>query len=105
MVLTLRMSGPISDEVLDASSDEVLEAVERHVADLALGPVVAVNFHERAIELRFDVVAPSYVDLPDGIKAVLGVVIGETDIPIASMGFAVEAGAEGSQPGRGEFAP
>ncbi len=45
----------ITEEQLEDQMFEVLEAVEEHAPEVALGPVVAVNFTERFIELAFTV--------------------------------------------------
>lgn len=59
VVLTLAMEDPMSFEVLDRNSDDLLEAVEQHASDIALGPTVTLGMKQCAILLRFDVKAKS----------------------------------------------
>jgi hypothetical protein len=105
VVLDLHVAGPISEDALDASSDAVLEAVERHAAEIALGPALVVSPHERAIKLRFDLLAATYAELHERVAAVLAVIEREADLRIDSVRSAVEVYAQGDEPDRSEFVP
>jgi hypothetical protein len=59
VLLELRSENAMSEDVLDANSDAVLEAVQRYGSDIALGPTISLNLRDFAIRLRFDVMAKS----------------------------------------------
>lgn len=104
VVLELYWRDPISEEVLDANSDDVLEAVEKHAADIALGPAIAVNEHEGAIKLRFDLMVGTVAEVHEKISAVVAVIERETDLVIEAMRSAVESSGEDAESKTAEFA-
>jgi hypothetical protein len=84
VLLELRMNEAMSEEVLDANSDDVLDAVAKHAAKIALGPTVSLNLKDCAIRLRFDVVAANNARLYEQIAKVVGVIETRTDISFLS---------------------
>jgi hypothetical protein len=52
IVLDIVGNEGIEPDELEATAEAVLEAVERHAAFVALGPVVSVDFARRAIEIE-----------------------------------------------------
>lgn len=94
VLIEFRMAEPMSEEVLDANSDDVLEAVERHAADLAIGPAIALNMHTCSIKLRFDVLAKSDADVHKQVAKIIGVIIRETDLELHVSRSSVEAHEE-----------
>jgi hypothetical protein len=104
VVLELRCQDPVSEEVLDANSDDVLEAVEQHAADIALGPAIAVNEHENAIKLRFDLIASTAAEVHQQISAVMAVIERETDLVFRSARSAYESSDDDAESKTAEFA-
>jgi hypothetical protein len=84
VLLELIYVGPLamSEEVLDANSDDVIEAVQAYAEDLALGPTIGINTYECAIKLRFDVVASSDAEVHKKIAKVIAVIEKHTDIKV-----------------------
>lgn len=74
------MADPMSEEVLDANSDDVMDAVEHHAADIALGPVVALNMATCSIKLRFNVLATTDAEVHKRIAEVISIIERETDL-------------------------
>jgi hypothetical protein len=91
VVIEFRMVEPMSEEVLDANSDDVIEAVEAHAADIALGPVIALNLHSCSIKLRFDVLAATDADIHKQIGKVIAIILRETDLELEVSRSSVEA--------------
>jgi len=56
-IVTLTATEPMDRKQLEEHMFEVLEVVEEHASDFALGPVVAGNFAEHQIELAYTVMA------------------------------------------------
>ncbi len=104
VLLVFQMQDPMSAEVLDQNSDDVLEAVEKHAGDIALGPAIAVNPGECAIKLRFDCIGRSKAAVYKQIAKVLAVIEKETDISFVGVHSDVEDRTESVEAGTGEFA-
>jgi prephenate dehydratase len=102
VLIEFQMVEPMSEEVLDANSDDVIEAVEAHAADIALGPVIALNLNSCSIKLRFDVLAANDAEIHKRIAKVIGIVLRETDLELEVSRSSVEAHQEDST--AGEFA-
>ncbi len=101
VVIEFRMVEPMSEEVLDANSDDVFEAVEAHAADIALGPVIAINLHSCSIKLRFDVLAASDAEIHKQIGKVIAIILRETDLELEVSRSSVETHQDA---GTGELA-
>jgi hypothetical protein len=82
VLLELRTQNTMSEEVLDANSDALLEAVQTYGPDLALGPTISLNLRDLAIRLRFDVIAATEADVHRAIADVLQIVEEHTDIVV-----------------------
>lgn len=82
VLLELRVQGAMSEEVLDANSDAILDAVQRHGSDVALGPTVSLNMRDLAIRLRFDAFAPTEATVHRTIADVLQIIEEHTDIVV-----------------------
>jgi hypothetical protein len=82
VLLELRTQNAMSEEVLDANSDALLEAIQTHGGDLALGPTISLNLRELAIRLRFDVMASTEAEVHRAIADVLQIVEEHTDIVV-----------------------
>lgn len=91
VLLTLAMEDPMSFEVLDANSNDVLEAVEKHAAEVALGPTISLDMKECAILVRFDVTATSEAMAYRKIATVLGAIEKNTALVFTRSASAVEA--------------
>lgn len=104
VVLELRCNDPVSEEILDANSDDVFEAVEQHAAKIALGPAVAVNELENAIKLRFDLIAESAAEIHQQISEILAVIERETDLVFRSARSAYESSDDDAESKTAEFA-
>lgn len=91
VVLTLAMADPMSFEVLDCNSDDVLEAVEKHASKIALGPTITLSMKQCAILLRFDVEATSEAMVYRKIATVLGAIEKHTDLKFTRSASTVEA--------------
>jgi hypothetical protein len=90
VLLELRTENAMSEEVLDANSDALLEAVQRHAADIALGPTISLNLDDLAIRLRFDVLAATEAEVHRAIADVLDIIEQHTDIVIVRSRSATE---------------
>jgi hypothetical protein len=97
VLLELRMLEPMSEEVLDANSDDVLEAVEAGVGDIALGPALALNVQEAAIKLRFDVLARDDAQVYEQVAKVLTVIQRDTDLEFRVSRSSVESHNVGAE--------
>lgn len=94
VLIELRCEDPISEEVLDANSDDVLDAVEAHAGDIALGPAIALNVRNRAIKLRFDVLAQTDAQIYKQIAKVVTTIEKHTDVVITASQSSVAAYSE-----------
>jgi hypothetical protein len=104
VLIELRMSDAMSEDVLDANSDDVLEAVQKYAADIALGPTLSLNLHECAIKLRFDVVARTDAEVYKQLAKVVAVIERHTDLCFESSRSMVEAHGDEAEPTPAEFA-
>jgi hypothetical protein len=80
--LELQESEPVNEEVLDAHSDEVWDAIERSAGDLALGHVVSLDFQESKILLLFDVLGDSDAEIYEKLAEIIRVIRRETELPL-----------------------
>lgn len=71
-----------SEEVLDAYCDEVLEAIEENVADIALGPAMTLNPRDSMIKLRFDVLGKSQHELYNRVATVIKAITKNTGLEL-----------------------
>lgn len=82
VLLELRVEHAMSEEVLDANSDALLEALQSHGSEIALGPTISLNLRDLAIRLRFDVIAPTEAQVHRAIADVLQIIEEHTDIVV-----------------------
>lgn len=80
VLLEMVMADPMSEEVLDANSDDVMDALENHASDLALGPVVALNMATCSIKLRFNVLGATDAEIHKRIGKIIAVIERKTDL-------------------------
>ncbi len=104
VLLEFRMVDPMSEEVLDANSDDVIEAVEAHAADIALGPVISLNMHSCSIKLRFDVLAANDAEIHKRVGKVIAIILRETDLELEVSRSSVEAHQEADETPTGKLA-
>jgi len=105
VLIEFQMVEPMSEEVLDANSDDVIEAVESHASDIALGPVVALNVHSCSIKLRFDVLAANDAEIHKRVGKVIATILLETDLELEMSRSSVEAHHDAEEASDGAFAP
>lgn len=103
VLLEFRMVDPMSAEVLDANSDDVMEAVLNHASEIALGPALAVNARSCSIKLRFDVLSKSDAEIYKQVSQVVAIIVRETDLELVVSRSSVETRDETDAP-TGEFA-
>jgi len=101
VLLEFRMVDPMSAEVLDANSEDVMDAVLNHAADLALGPALAVNAHTCSIKLRFDVLAKSDAEIYERVSKIVAIIVRKTDLELVVSRSSVESQEDAPT---GEFA-
>ena len=104
VLLELQMVEPMSAEVLDANSDDVMDAVLGHAAEIALGPAVALNVRTCSIKLRFDVLAKNDAEIHKKIGKVIALIQRETDLKLALSRSSVEAHQDAEETQADEFA-
>lgn len=97
VLLELIAGEPMSVEVLDANSDDVLEVVQAHAHDVALGPTISLRTADAAILLRFDLLIASESDAYRGVARVVEVIEQHTDLRFESSRSAVELVASTDQ--------
>jgi hypothetical protein len=102
VLLEFRMVDPMSAEVLDANAEDVIEAVIEHAADTALGPAIAVNEHDCAIKLRFDVLAEDDAAILQKVATVIQVILQQTDLRLSRSSIEAQEDADAHD---GELAP
>lgn len=90
VLIELCPNDPMSLEVLDANSDDVLEAVHEHASDVALGATVSLRQRDNAILLRFDVLASNEAEAYRAIATVLERIEQHTDVKIVRSRSEVE---------------
>lgn len=83
VLLELRTREAMSEEALDMSSDELLEAVGDGAAGIALGPAVALNLQASAIKLRFDVLGGTDLEIHERVAGVLAIIERDTGLVLA----------------------
>lgn len=103
VLIEFQMVDPMSEEVLDANSDDILEAIENGAADVALGSAIAINPHSSVIKLRFDVVAESDPGIHEKIAKVISVILRDTDLQLQVSRSEVES-QDCDESQTGEFA-
>jgi len=103
VLLEFRMVDPMSAEVLDANSEDVMKAVLDHGSDLALGPALAVNSHTCSIKLRFDVLAKDDAEIYERVSRIVAIILRETDLELVVSRSSVESQDE-ADTRAGEFA-
>lgn len=81
----------IADETLEEHMFEVLQAVEDHASDIALGAVTAVDFDNHAIELAFSLCHDTQSEAQRKIADVLSVVEQNTPIKFGAADTHVRA--------------
>lgn len=102
VLLEMHMADPMSEEVLDANSDDVIDALEDHASDLALGPVVALNMATCSIKLRFNVVGTTDAEIHQRISEVIAIIERETDLEMVRS--SVESREDAADSPTGEMA-
>lgn len=98
VLLELLMHEAMSEEVLDANSDDVLDAVQQHAAHIALGPTISLNLRDCSIRLRFDLIAASESEAYRQVAAVLEAIETHTDLRVERSRSAVEVGETSEEP-------
>ncbi len=93
-LLELCMTDPMSEDVLDANSDDVLDAVIQHGSHVALGPAVALSLKDCSIRLRFDAFVERDADAYRRIAEVVDIIEEHTDLKVVKTKTAIEAGVE-----------
>lgn len=104
VLIEFRMVDAMSEEVLDANSDDLLEAVENGAADIALGPAIALNTHTCSIKLRFDVLAANDAEVHQKIARVIEVILRDTDFELHVNRSSVESQQDAEEATDGELA-
>lgn len=102
VLLEFQMVDPMSAEVLEANAEDVIEAVLEHAAEVALGPAIAVNSHECAIKLRFDVLAENDAAILQQASKVIQVILEKTDLRLHRSSIEAHTDADAHD---GELAP
>lgn len=92
VLLELCMTDAMSEEVLDANSDDVLDAVQKHGAHIALGPAIALNLQDCSIRLRFDAVVATDADAYRLLAELIDIIEQHTDLQIVRTRSAIESG-------------
>jgi hypothetical protein len=92
VLLELPMNGA-REEILDINSDVVLEAVQKHAADTALGPTIALDLADSSIRLRFDVLVKDDADVYRQIAKVLDVIEKQTGLHFESSRSSIDGRA------------
>jgi hypothetical protein len=103
VLLEFQMVEPMSAEVLDANSEDVMDAVVEHASDIALGPAIALNFPSCAIKLRFDVLAKNDAEIHKKIGTVIATIFRETDLCLEVSRSSVEAHDDAEQADSGHL--
>lgn len=80
--LELQETKPVSEEVLDAHSDQVWDAIERGAAELALGHVVSFDLRGSKVLLRFDLLGDTDAEIYEKLAEVIRVILRETGLPL-----------------------
>jgi len=80
IVLQLRAPAGVNDDALEGHMLDVLGVVEAHAEDVALGPVVSVDFGGHHIDLGFCVEAASLEQANARVAQVLQIIEQHTDV-------------------------
>jgi hypothetical protein len=80
--LELQEPEPVSEDVLDAHSDEVADAIERGTGELALGHVVSFDVRQSRVVLLFDVLGDSDAEIYEKLAEIVRVILRETGLPL-----------------------
>jgi hypothetical protein len=80
IVLQLCAPASVDNDLLENQMYEVLGVVEQRAEDIALGPVVAVDYDERIIDLGFNVEAPTLEQSQQRVADVLKLIEQYTDV-------------------------
>jgi hypothetical protein len=104
VLLEFEMVEAMSAEVLDANSDDVMDAVLEHAPDIALGPAIALNVQSCSIKLRFDFLAKNDAEIHKKIGKVIAIILQETDLELEVSRSSVEAHDDAEETPTGEFA-
>lgn len=88
VLLELRMAEPITEEVLDSCSDDVLATLEERASGVALGPAVALNPNTSTIKLRFDVLGADNAEIHRQVSEVLTIIERDTHLIFARSSVA-----------------
>ena len=99
VLLELIAPAPMSIGLLDANSDDVLEAVQAHARDIALGPTISLRTADAAILLRFDLLIGSEAEAYHRVGSVMEVIERHSGLRFARSRSEIElAAAPTSQP-------
>jgi hypothetical protein len=98
------MVEPMSAEVLDAHSDDVMDAVLGHASEIALGPAIALNPRSSTIKLRFDVLAKDDAEIHKKIGKVIAMIVRKTDLSLEVARSSVEAHDDAPRASSGQLA-
>jgi hypothetical protein len=82
VIITMVLAEPCDRETLENLSISVLEAVEQHASDTALGPVISAKFEPPTIELDFDVLAHTVSEVHQKMAVISQVVAQHTSLSI-----------------------
>jgi hypothetical protein len=80
VIVTLQSPAVLAPDVLEDHMFQVLEAVEKHAGDLALGAVTSANFKDSSIELAYTVMADSLSEAKAVDSKIMAVVEQHTDL-------------------------
>jgi hypothetical protein len=80
--LELAEPEPVGEDVLDAHSDEVSDAIEQSAADLALGHVVSFDVRHSRVLVRFDVLGDSDAEIYEKLAEIIRIILRETGLPL-----------------------
>jgi hypothetical protein len=82
VIITMTIANACDRDTLEDLAIIVLEAVQEHADEVALGPVVSAKFDPRSIELDFDVMAHSVSEVHQKMALVSEVVEKHTPLSI-----------------------
>lgn len=86
VALTLEIHAELASGAVEELAEQLLEALERDAADVALGPAVGGRLSPPVIEVEFDVEASGPSDLQQKVAAVVRLVetaLAETPVELA----------------------
>lgn len=91
VLLELRMPSPMSEEVLAANAERMLDALLADPSNSALGPALSVNPLDGVIKLCFDVQAASDDDVRRQVRRVVTAASHETGLDLRVHRIRIEA--------------